>query len=682
VTFSNTVTMTTGSAFNGGTGTTTFSVAPTLTAGTFTVGSSGSTGKVTMTAGASFTSGMTLAFPNDGGELATASAQTISVAGIIQSAVTGSTKPRIDCPTCTGTQGFTMTFTNTATLNVDGLQFDRVSTAGVQIADMPAAKWIKFQNVKFTNNAAQATTSGTHLAITRSSSTTRVPGCYFDATAQYNVTASGTSTAGVLFIFEDQGSSVNGPRAGEAFDLDADTGAIQDNIADSTASPRFGSVVEWAGASPSDTAGAAVGFPTAAFDWNTFSYYGIYAAYKNVDGSNNDTLWKRNSDGSAAYSITFADSTYSDLIGTPNWDTVNETTVPNSSGGFGLDINGDGDATDTNVHVVYLATTGNAGSSILPRVIKLIDTGSALVRPSAGAWSSDFSSATVKTITSPVIVDATNIYFGGTDSSNATKIFGVQITAASSNEKTLQKNTSAFGAVTATPAWKTYSGNTFLFLGTAAVSGQAYVYRMNVTSGSPADASFTGSTTSINDSVRLINNRAVAVTEGGKVYVLDASNFNSGGFTNLSTFNSGSPYSSASGSPMRAAPYVDYNGNYIYVCDNSGRVYVITSTGANLNSNYPFLLSPTIQLTASPLYLKSSGVIAVGGSDGAVYFINRQNASGVPSLYKKFFVTASGSGSVSTIAYNNSTAQYMVSSTDGKLVFIKASDVPDPDTTE
>jgi hypothetical protein len=40
------------------------------------------------------------------------------------------------------------------------------------------------------------------------------------------------------------------------------------------------------------------------------------------------------------------------------------------------------------------------------------------------------------------------------------------------------------------------------------------------------------------------------------------------------------------------------------------------------------------------------------------------------------------SGTVSTVAYNNNTSQYMVSSSDGKLLFIKASDVSDPDTIE
>jgi hypothetical protein len=695
-TFDLAVTMSGSSAFNGGTGSTTFTTAPTLTAGTFTVGSSGTAGVVTMSAGASFASGMTLVFPANAGRLAVGQSQALSVAGVIQAATTGATKPRIECSNCTTNQGFPMTFTSNATLNIDGLQFDHVNTSGVQIADMSAAKWVKFQNVTFTNNAAGNTASGTHLAITRSTSTMRVPGCYFDGTAKYNVTLSGVSgSTGVHFIFEDQGSTVSGPRAGELWDLDADTSLIEDNIADGTAaSPRWGSVVEWAAASPTDTSGTAVGFPTAAFDWNNFSYYGIYAAYKNTGGGTTDVLWKRNNDGSAAYSFPLDDATFSDLIGTPKFDTINEKLIPSvdlATGAtvYGLDINGDGDALDENVHVVYLATAGRPASSILPRIIKLIDTGSALVRPSSGKWASDFSSSTVKTISSPLIADTNNLYFGGTDSGNNTKIFGVQISNSSSAEQTLRKNVATAGAVSATPAWKLNKAdnNTYLFLGTAATGLPltASIYRMNVTTGLPADQQFTGSTTNINDSIRLINDRAWAVTEGGYVYCLNASDTTPGAFTNLSTFNPsagvGRPYPlpTAGGSPMRAAPYVDPYTNAAYVGDNAGKIHIVTSTGTSL-SPYPYTVPGTPQFTSSPVYMKGSGIIAIGGSDGYVYFINRHNSSNTPVIHKKFSVTSSGT--VSTIGYNNSTAQYMVSSSDGKLLFIKASDVSDPDTTE
>jgi hypothetical protein len=64
----------------------------------------------------------------------------------------------------------------------------------------------------------------------------------------------------------------------------------------------------------------------------------------------------------------------------------------------------------------------------------------------------------------------------------------------------------------------------------------------------------------------------------------------------------------------------------------------------------------------------------VGAADGYVYFIDRHNGSNSPQIFKKYFA---GAGSVSSVAYNYSTSDYMVSTNDGRLVFIKASDVPD-----
>ena len=601
VTFSGAVTMSGSSAFNGNTGSGTFSVAPTLTAGTFTVGDSGTTGKWTFTLGATFTSGMALTFPANGGELATASGQTISVAGHVNAATTG-TKPKIDCPACTTNQGFTMTFTLTATLNIDGLQFDHVSTAGVQIAD--GATYTTLKNLKFTNNAAGGTSSGTHLAITKSSSLITVPGCYFDATAQYNVTLSGVSgSTGVRAIFEFESTTVNGARAGKPYDLDSDTNG--DNVADSTTSPRFGSVVEWVGAMPTDTAGTAVGFPLPAFDWNTFTFYGIYVAYKDTAGAGSaDILWLRNNDGSPAYSYSVP-QTSGDIVGTPFFDTVNEVTA-------GVDANGNGNQTDTDVRIAYIGTTTG-------HIIKLVDTGSGLVRPTSGPWSSDFTSASVATITSPLIEDGVNLYFGGTDGSAATKVFGVQV-AGGANEKTLQKNVGSVSAVTTTPAWSIYSGTTYVFLGSTATSNQAYIYRIDMSAG-VVDASFNGPTSNVNDSVVLSRNRAYAVTDGGKLYVLDASNFGVGGFTNLA----GSPYVAAAAKAIKSAPWVDYTTGNAYFGDDGGNLYAVTSAGANLNSGYPFVVSASIKLSSSPMYRRGGGVIAVGGNDGYVYFVDRNN---------------------------------------------------------
>src|SRR5450432_2399284 len=111
------------------------------------------------------------------------------------------------------------------------------------------------------------------------------------------------------------------------------------------------------------------------------------------------------------------------------------------------------------------------------------------------------------------------------------QIFAVQIVGGGTGEKALVREKSSLDNVTAAPSWAVYSGHTYLFVGSAAISSQAYVYQVDITSNLIKNQ-FTGSTTSINDSVRLINNRAYAVNDGGKLYVLDAASTGPGAFTN------------------------------------------------------------------------------------------------------------------------------------------------------
>jgi hypothetical protein len=408
-------------------------------------------------------------------------------------------------------------------------------------------------------------------------------------------------------------------------------------------------VIEWVNASPTDTSGIAVGFPTAAFDWNTFSWYGIYVAYKDANGaSTSSVLWLRNNDGSPAYSYTVpvADG---DLIGTPYWDSINETIA-------GVDENGNGNTTDTDVRIVYLATTAG-------HIIKLVDNGSSLAPPASGPWASDFTDSTVTSITSGLADDQTNLYFGGANGA-APNVYGVQI-AGGLNQKTLQKTVGTVSSLTTTPSWTTSGGSTYVFLGSTASMGQSYIYRINMTSGS-VNASYGGATTNINGGIVVQINHAYAVSDGGTVYSLDALNFGTGGFTNVTGF----PYQTTAAQPIEYAPWVDFDGTS-YFGDDGGNVYELGPTGT-LAAGYPVNVSTTAKITSTPTYRQNSGVIGVGASDGYVYFIDRSAGS----VFKRFFVTSAGN--VSSLAYDRNISAFMVSSSDGKLVFINGADVTDP----
>ncbi|HVZ74337.1 MAG TPA: hypothetical protein VHJ20_18280 [Polyangia bacterium] len=649
-TISGAVTMTGTSSFSGGTGTTTFSVAPTLTSGTFTVGTAGSTGSVVMTAGATFASGMTLAFPTSGGTLSTPGGQTLSIAGTLtSSAGAATTQPKI--ARSTGATGITVAFTSSAIFNADGLEFDNVASTGVSIAN--GATFTKLAHLTFKNNIGG--TTSTHLLINLTSGTVAVSGCYFDTTATNNVTLNGAS--GNLnkahAIFELQSTALNGSGAGESRDADGDTN--DDNVGDTTTTPYWGSVIEWTYAAPADTAGAAVGPPVAAFDWNTFTYYAIYSTFSNIGGANTtDRLWKRNSDGSAAYSYDVADSN-GDIVGTPRYDTLNEVSL-------NQDVDGDGLKTSTSVHVVYIATS-------LGHIIKLIDNGSSFALPgSSSVWHTDFTSSSVTAIKSPLLSDGLNLYFGGLDASSASTIFGVQI-ASGASEKTLQKTITptGTGAISTAPAWASYSGSSYLFVGSAAVTSKAYVYRAQVSPGATIETGFSpASLTSNVTGLNLINNRLFVSTQGGSLYELDASNFaTSGSFTTFTGF----PYTGASA--IAGAPFADARTNYAYFGDSAGKLYIVTSTGANL-TGYPSTLLSSTQITTTPYYKTVSGTIAVGAADGYAYFINRHDATNTPQIRKRFVV---GNGAVTAISYDSNAARYMAASADGRLTYISASDV-------
>jgi hypothetical protein len=225
-------------------------------------------------------------------------------------------------------------------------------------------------------------------------------------------------------------------------------------------------------------------------------------------------------------------------------------------------------------------------------------------------------------------------------------------------------------AVSTAPSWAVNGGSTYVFVGSAATAGQAYAYRINMTSNT-ISGSFSGITSNVNDGLTLVNGRAYAVTNGGALHVLDAFNFNTGGFKNLAGF----PYQSASAKPIKMVPWIDSLTNTAYFGDDGGNLYVVTGTGALL-AGYPFAISSAIQVSSSPLYLEGSGVIAVGANDGYLYFIDRHDTSNAPNIFKRFFVTAAGA--VSTVAYDNGIGAYLVSSSDGRLVYINASDVADP----
>ena len=156
--------------------------------------------------------------------------------------------------------------------------------------------------------------------------------------------------------------------------LDNDDDAADDGVGDTTATNA--GVIQWVHAALADTSGTIEGFPTAAFDWNTFTYYSTYVLFHDVGGGTTDRLYVRDTNGAAKYYWDGPSGV--DLVGGPRYDTV------------------------SSVHYVYVATTTGL-------VYRLIDDTAlqTLTQDNTGNWAGAANPyACACTITTPLTIDA------------------------------------------------------------------------------------------------------------------------------------------------------------------------------------------------------------------------------------------------------------------------------------
>jgi hypothetical protein len=638
-TLDNTLDVTSGT-YDASSGSSTVAGLATISGGTYKIGSS-ATGQ-TMSAGMTI-SGGTLDGSSATGALKLAASQTLAVeSGTLQTSTASTTGPTF------GAAGVAWTFSVTGgTVNLNGAKL--AGTTGTNGLNIGASATIsKLDHVDFANVPTTNPGSATYLlTINQATLSLHSTGCKFDYNPStfsnlktVRLTDSNT-TVDVRAWFQFMNAATNGAAAGDAYDADEDT-APDDGVGD----VGNKAVVYWSYTIITDTAGAIQGVPTAAFDWNTGAYYSTYAVYRDASGTT-DRLYVRDANGDPVsyYDIPTANG---NVVGTPLW------------------------TTESSVHVVYLATSTG-------RIYRLIDTNGTLAA-SSGTWATYFSSGTVVSITSPMIDDGTNLYFGGTTTGAANRVFGV-----SKSAKTLVKNVTTAANISAAPSWKinTATSTTYLFVGSAFVTNQAYLYRINMVPTGAVDATCCGTSvtsTSIGSSTRLANSILYAGDGSAKLHALDAMNLGVGGFVN----KSGWPYQDSNAtrhSPVtvgaiQGAPWVDTAAGRLFYGDNDGHLYQLTTAGA-LVTNYPIRLTTTNQLRSSPIYLSGSGVVVIGDSGGNVYYVDVKNASSAPAL----MYTTTLSGAVSSISYNANTAQYMVGTASGVLEMLPVKVDPTPTFT-
>jgi hypothetical protein len=598
--------------------------------GTYTVGS----------AAQSFSGGLTvnpngtLALTSSGGSVKIGSGKTLTVDGTLKASSTGATIQSVS-----GTYTFKVGSTSSATptLNVSGLAVKGTS-GGMQIGASTSATttFTEFDNVAFSGG-----TGAQYLLINAKSLFLSSNGCSFDAgqttggpTVAVKLAGNGTGDGETRAIFGGTTCAANwyvsasDTSCGTAAKSDDET-AANDGATTQNASTN-GAVVQFVRAAQTDTAGSVIGFPTAAFDWNTFTYYSTYAAFHDASGGTSDTIYVRDAAGNALYSWTVPTAGET-ITGTPQW------------------------ITSSSKHYVYVATTQG-------HVYRLVDTGTGttsgtLSLDSSGAWSTNPFDCGC-TISTPLAMDASNLYWGSTTSGENFWTLG------QSNESNPLPVAITPTVTSAGLSIATISGTSYAFMGVTGnfLKISTLAQSITATNNSP------GSTHAIKGRVVVGYNksgtwRAYGGDDGGTMWALDPG-------SGFSTANGLWHYTAASA--IESSPYYDHDTDTVQFGTDGGAIVCLNaSTGAALNAGYPYTPSGGSgdPITAAPLYY--GGILVVGSTGGKLYFLDRNTGSGV-SLLKEYNF---GSGeSVSGVGYNATVNRFMVttansSTKDGRLYY-------------
>ncbi len=615
-------------------GTATFTLAGSVTAGgavnvdsgTLNPGSS----TLTATGGLTVHNAGTLKLDTTNGAIALGSGSTLTVDGTLSAS-----NANASIKSSSGTYAFKVGSTSTATptLTISGLTVKNTDANGMWIgANTSATTTItQFDKVAFSSG----TSGGELLQIYAKSLYLSSVGCSFDAnnnastTYSVKLTGNGTSDGETRVVFGGATCALN---VSSCQATKSDDDSDNDGVGNTPASN--GAVVQFIRSVADDTAGSIVGFPTAAFDWSTFSYYSTYVAFHNASSGTTDVVYVRDETGAARYSWTVPTSGET-ITGTPQWTTVSSK------------------------HYVFVATSAG-------KVYRLVDSGTGLAPDTGGAWSTNPFNCSC-TISTPLAMDANNLYWGSTTSGKNFWTLGI------SNESN-PTPVAITPAVTNTAlAIATVSGTSYAFMGVTgnilkiSTAGQV----ISATNSSPGSASVWG---------RIIvgynksgTTRVYAGDDGGTMWAID----------------SGSGFATANGlwhyttsNAIKSSPYYDHDTDTVQYGTQAGTIIVLGGTGSVLNSSYPYTPSGGSgdPITAAPLYY--SGVLLVGSTGGKLYFLDR-NTGTTPavSIIKEY--AFGSSESVSSIGYDPSVNRYMVttsnsSANDGRIYFFDQVSDPTP----
>lgn len=492
--------------------------------------------------------------------------------------------------------------------NVNGLN---ITTAAANVRNL--------RNITFgAQDASLAGTNPADLTILSTGLDFDCPSCVFGTLVAggVNVRAKGAGT-GMRLRFEDRGGSPpggggGGAGAGELRDDDND---LNDNGVIDGADVGGGSIVQWVYTINLDMTGVIQGFPMPAFDFNNFgAYYSTYVIMR--QGVGVDTVYVLDANGDLAYSLPPLGAGAGNIVGPLFWDTEGTT------------------------HVLYFGTTTG-------RVYKFIDTGAALVLP-AGDWSTPFVSGSLTTVTSWIVSDLSNLYFGGANGAT-NGIYTISIATKSLPPSWPISTTTR--AVTTAPSWSPTTLGPSLFLGSNAVGSVSNIYRVK-TAVPTIDATFTTSSPVTIPPVtptpglptdNYCTTSIVAPTNlafNGVLYVGESNGWMHGlpGLGLPGEFvvpASGFPFRDSTSAITGGATWEIFRGR-LFFGNAAGNLYILGTyvSGWTLGSNYHRVATGASPITSFPLY--DEGLVYVGNGIGRLFVVDADTGAGAPALLRTY----------------------------------------------
>ncbi|HEX3695547.1 MAG TPA: LamG-like jellyroll fold domain-containing protein, partial [Polyangia bacterium] len=530
----------------------------------------------------------------------TGTVNTLYVDGV--SVSTSTTAPNSATPTAAEIGGFNGS--NLYTGSIDDLRIYNVTLTATQVANLYAGGYSGVGSNTVVTLGANLTVNKT-LAIddgTLDTSTFTVNAAATDSTQTATVN-------GTLKVGSNTATFNGGLTIGKL-------GSVTENTAGGKVALGTRGVVEF-----DEPSGGAVGFPTAAFNWNTFAFWREYVTYSSyVGASTADTVLAMTADGGTKYSWPLP-SAHGSLVGTPRWNT---------------------EGTSPGTQYIYLITTTGY-------VYKVLDDGTQLATVSGWPYHNGASA----TATSPLANDSSNLYWSGFAGDGTTpKIFSLTLAGVlNGTGLTIASN------VTAAPALATVSATPYVFFAIA-----SHVYQETLTLGTQITS--TQPTTAVNGRVTVYNNIIYFPENNGKVWALNAS---------ASAPTTAWSYQDATGAVVSNI-YVDVTANRTCFGDAAGYIYVLNSAGAAL-TGFPWQISSSDVFSIAPL--SRNGVLLIGTAAGKVYEIDETNGT-TRALTHTY--TLPGGAAVSSISFNSSAnagnGAYTVGTSDGKLYYINAGTDP------